>query len=137
MVAFETVSVPATPDGIRRAADAFEAFGASRHLTADVRWRFQVAIDEVLSNIVRHGYRGGAGEVELSFGLTAHTIDVAIADSSPPFDPLSFNPPPGGDLDHRPAGGRGIALVRSLMDDVRYERREERNHLLISVRVSQ
>jgi anti-sigma regulatory factor (Ser/Thr protein kinase) len=133
MVASETVSVPATLEGIRQAADAFAAFGASRALPSDLRWRFHVALDEVLSNNVGHG--GRTGEIHLSFAVSDGVVGVAIRDDAPCFNPLLVPPPAPPDLDHPSDGGRGLALVRALMDDVRYEWRESRNHLHLSRRL--
>jgi anti-sigma regulatory factor (Ser/Thr protein kinase) len=127
MTAYGSVSVPATPEGVRRAADAFESFGASQNVPAEIRWRFLVAIDEALSNIVRHGYKGARGEIALSFTLEGRTLKVAVSDSAPMFNPL-LAPPSSGVPPERRHGGVGIALVRALMDDVRYEWRDGRNH---------
>jgi serine/threonine-protein kinase RsbW len=136
MGASETVSVPATSEGVRRALDAFDAFGASRDLPPDSRWRFQVAIDELLSNIVRHGVNDRTGQIELTFSTTRTDLAVSITDGCAPFNPLSWPAPPrDADLDGQPADGRGIALVRALMDDVQYERRDAGNHVVISRRL--
>lgn len=134
MTAYETVSVPATPEGVRRAADAFEAFGAGQAVAPEVRWRFLVAIDEALSNIVRHGYRGERGLISLAFALDGEVLSVSVVDSAAMFNPLLAPPPP--DLGSTPRiGGVGIALVRALMDEVRYEWRDRQNHLTIARRI--
>lgn len=135
MTAYETVSVPATPDGVRRAADAFEAFGASQAVPPEVRWRFLVAVDEALSNIVRHGYRGERGLISLAFALDGDILSVSVVDSAPMFNPLLAPPSNLGDGSSPRTGGVGIALVRALMDEVRYEWRDRQNHLTIARRV--
>jgi sigma-B regulation protein RsbU (phosphoserine phosphatase) len=134
----EVLSIAGTEDGVRRAADALEAFGVGHGVAPDVRWRFLVALDEALSNIVRYGYRDRAGEIELTFSVAGESLTVALSDSAPMFNPLLASaaptaaaPPP----DSGYAGGAGIALALTLMDEVHYERREDRNHLLFRGRV--
>jgi serine/threonine-protein kinase RsbW len=55
---------------------------------------------------------------------------VVVADDGPEFDPLSAAEPDTTlGVEDRPIGGLGIALVRRLMDEVAYERRDGRNRL--------
>lgn len=132
MAAMESLSVPATSDGVRDAADAFEAFAASQGVAPAVRWRFLVALDEALSNIVRHGYGGAVGEMHLEFRLSERRLSVTVEDSAPMFNPLLVAPPV---LERSPdrgrPGGLGIALVRALMDEVSYRWRDQRNCLVM------
>ena len=56
--------------------------------------------------------------------------DVTIEDDARGFDPLAA-PPPNLDtaIEHRPVGGLGVHFVRTAMDRVAYERRDDRNIL--------
>jgi len=136
MAASETLSVPATSEGIRLAVDAFEAFAAGRGLPVAERWRFQVAIDELLSNIVRHGRHNRTGRVSLSFTLTETDLAVSISDSCDRFDPTSWPKAIShAELDRQALSGRGIALVRALMDDVHHEWQTAGNDVRISRRL--
>ncbi len=136
MRACETLSVPGTNDGVRRAVDAFDRFSRSQALPADARWRFLVALDEILSNILKHGSQGADAAIGLTFSLDHDIVSVAVVDGAAPFNPLLA---PAADttspLETRRAGGLGIALVDSLMDQVAYERRGDHNHLMLSWRL--
>ena len=59
--------------------------------------------------------------------------DVTIEDDVRGFDPLAV-PPPNLDaaIEHCPVGGLGVHFVRTVMDRVAYERRDDRNLLTIS-----
>src|SRR5918993_2588946 len=57
--AVATVSVPGTVPGIRQAMLAFEQFGRTHGLPAGAEWRVLLALDEILSNVVRYGDAGG------------------------------------------------------------------------------
>lgn len=58
-----------------------------------------------------------------------------MIDDAPPFDPQKTRTPDTtSPIEERTPGGLGIALIESLMHEVRYERRGERNHLTLSWR---
>jgi serine/threonine-protein kinase RsbW len=126
----ETVTVPATTAGIQTALDALDAFSHRVHAPDPVRRRMLTALDEVLSNVVRHGTVGPGSSIVVTATPGVGDVSVDVADASAPFDPLSLPPPDTtSTLEARRAGGLGIALVRALADQVRYERRDDRNHL--------
>src|SRR5262249_27668745 len=55
MHARRMVHIAGSRAGIRRANDLFGKFSAAHHLPAGAVWPFQIALDEMLSNIVDHG----------------------------------------------------------------------------------
>ena len=140
-----TLTVPSTLHGVRDAVDAADRWCTARDVPAPIRRRVLTALDEIVSNVVRHGPPsqgfGGTGSgpdaIAVAFGGDGTIVLVSVADSGPPFDPLSLPPPDtAAPLDARRAGGLGIALVRALADEVRYERRDGRNHLSMTWRIS-
>ncbi len=137
MEAARTLLVPASPGGLWRLAEDLDAFGAANHLSPEAIRPVQVAVDEMISNTLRHGY-GGCGEghlIEVRLRLDGGVLEVAIEDDAPPFDPLAaVLPDTAGDLASRPAGGLGIVLTRKLMDEVRYERKAGRNRVVLRKR---
>jgi anti-sigma regulatory factor (Ser/Thr protein kinase) len=95
----------------------------------------EVSLDEVLANVVRHGLagRGESAWVELELQLEPGDpprCEVRIEDDGPEFDPLRAAAPDTSlGVDEREVGGLGIELVKRLMDEVHYERRDGRNRL--------
>ena len=130
------MTLAAVPAGVRDALDEFGRFCESRGVPDPVRRRFMVALDEVLSNVVRHG-RPGDGVMLVGFDLAGETLTVTVEDSSQALNPLDG---PAADttstLEHRKAGGVGIAIVTGLLEDVRYERAGGRNRLILVDRLS-
>jgi serine/threonine-protein kinase RsbW len=125
------LSVPATPAGVREAILAFEHFGRSRRVSSGTGWRVQLALDEILSNIVRHGTPSSPA-IEMTFSFNAGTISVEIVDATGPFNPLRAPAPDTvSPLEAREPGGLGLSLVRRLMDETLYERRDDRNHFVM------
>ncbi len=128
----DTLLVPGSREGIRQAAERFDAFSVAHGLSKGEVWPFQVALDELLSNIVGHGMqgRGPGGEIEIELRLLGREIEMLIVDDAPPFNPLEAAPPDTKlSVEDRPVGGLGITLVRQLMEVVEYERHGDRNRL--------
>jgi anti-sigma regulatory factor (Ser/Thr protein kinase) len=132
---------------VGQVAGALDAFCAAERLPEDVAWRLRVALDEIVANIVAHGTveahspeaRPGAPPAEPALDVWFHRegplVEVTVADDGPAFDPLARPDPVVTEpLERRQPGGLGIALVKALMDEVRYER-TTRNVLTIRKRI--
>jgi serine/threonine-protein kinase RsbW len=75
------------------------------------------AVDELVCNIVEHGYAGRPGSIEIAFIATPGDIGFRIRDDAPPFDPTSVPEPPlDQPLGQRRLGGMGVHLARALTD---------------------
>lgn len=122
---------------VSQVAGALDAFCVAERLPDDVAWRLRVALDEIVANIVAHAHRGlEPFVIDVWFHRLDDTVEISIADDGPAFDPLARPLPDVSlPLEQRPVGGLGIALVRSLMDEVCYER-TTRNILTIRKRLT-
>lgn len=126
-----SMTVPASAPGVREAASELLAFAKSSGLPKEAIWQLEVALDEVLSNVVRHGSaKGRVGPIAVDLDIEGARIEVVVTDDAPAFNPLEVQAPDASvPLEDRPVGGLGIALVKALMDEVTYERRDGRNRL--------
>ena len=135
MRAVQTLTVSGTLSGARDAVDAFERFGLAHRVPPGARWRFLLALDEILSNIVRYGLRDRHADIHLTFASDGDAISIEIADGADPFNPLLAPAPDiASPLSERQPGGLGIALVRQLMTETHYEWRDDQNHFLMTWR---
>lgn len=128
--------IRATALAVKQVSEVLDGFCAAEQLPQDVAWRLRLALDEVVANIVSYATPAGSStEIDVLFRMDAGVVEVTVTDNGPPFDPLA-RPAPDvtAPLEVRQPGGLGIALVKSLMDDVRYTR-TSRNVLTIRKRV--
>jgi serine/threonine-protein kinase RsbW len=117
---------------------AFAAFAEAHALPVSVRRSLHVALDELLSNILAHGFAGrDGGEVTVEAVLRADRVSVTVTDDGGPFDPLAMAAPDTTlTPEARRLGGLGIHLVRQMMDEVSYHRRADRNVVVLAKRLT-
>jgi anti-sigma regulatory factor (Ser/Thr protein kinase) len=127
--------VPGT--AVSQVAGALDAFCAAEQLPDEVAWRLRVALDEIVANVVAYAQSGlEPFVIDVWFDRLADAVEISVADDGPAFDPLARPLPDVSlPLEQRQVGGLGIALVRSLMDNVRYQR-TTRNILTIRKRIA-
>lgn len=116
------------------AAQAFARNEAKRHRAADgILDRLALVCEELFTNVARHAYPNGTGDVELACqtgrdGAGNSYFCIHVRDWGPPFNPLLAPAPDlSADLDERPEGGLGVLLVKRMADDCRYTRRDGAN----------
>ena len=88
-----------------------------------------LALEEILSNVIRHGYEDEAvHEIAVSIREDDGIVELEIVDDGKEFDPRAA---PEVDvlapLADRPVGGLGIHLLKHMIGDIRYERSNGRN----------
>ena len=116
---------------VARVGDGVRALWAGLGLPEDLEMPVTLALEETLSNVIRHGCNPGQEyDIQVRFTADNRNVEVEVSDNARPFDPLSL-PPPDLDvpIEQRKAGGLGVFLVRQLVDEVAYEFRGGRNHL--------
>lgn len=107
---------------------------ARGRVPADAADDLKVALDEILSNVMAHGYADSAPhEILVTIALSDAQIVARVEDDGVAFDPLAAPAPDLlADAEQRPQGGLGIHLARGLMSDVQYQRIADRNVLRLA-----
>ncbi len=78
-----------------------------------------IAANEAVANIIRHGYRGSPGPIDVIVERQPDAIVVRLRDEAPTFDPTTVPAPDlTVPLEERRAGGLGVYLTRTCVDDV-------------------
>ena len=93
----------------------------------------QLAVCEAVENIIQHGYRSeGEGEILLTTEARPGLLTVEIVDRAAAFDPSSFPIAPAAIYADPPVGGRGLKMIRGVMDIIDYKRRGHQNVLRLT-----
>ena len=94
-------------------------------LDKKVAYRLRLAVDEIATNIVIHGYEesGLSGDVLVLSTITDNYLIITLEDTSRPFDPRSMGRPDHIDkpVHERPIGGLGVYLTIQNVDKFDYE----------------
>jgi serine/threonine-protein kinase RsbW len=123
---------------LARLAGETSRLGAAHHLKEEFIAHLNLVLEEVVSNIIRHGYRGREdGEVSLALGFAPEAITVTVEDQGTPFNPLGLpDPDLTVPLEEREVGGLGVYLVRKLTDELDYRSEGGKNILRMVIRIA-
>ena len=101
-------------------------------LSEDVASAVVLATHEAAHNIIRHAHGGDARtQLQIQCTLGPNRMEVRLLDEGEPFDLESV---PSLDPSELRVGGRGIFLMRSLMDEVSCQPRPGRGNSLCMVK---
>ena len=131
-------AIPNRRAEIPRVARVVDDLAAAQGLPGDVVADMQVALDEVLTNIISYGYADeGVHVIQVRVTADERSLTAEIEDDGRPFNPLDAPEPDlRGGVRDRAVGGLGIRFVRTLMDHVEYSRAADRNHLVLTRRTA-
>lgn len=126
------------PSEVARVADLLDRLGVEHQIAPDVLADLQVALDEVLTNIISYAYKDKAEhEIRIRFQVSDDMLEAVIEDDGVPFDPLTAPAPDlRAPLHERGVGGVGLHFIRNLMSEVTYDRVGERNRLVLRKRLT-
>lgn len=117
-----------TIDSVETARAALEQLFAAHALPAGAVHRLEVVLEELVSNVIRHGFTPGSNQsIHLRCSIMAGLVTFVLEDDGTPFDPLQApEPRPFDRIETAALGGLGLALVRKLAASFRYERADPR-----------
>jgi serine/threonine-protein kinase RsbW len=122
----EPLSVPGTLDSLGAIAEYVKAASAAAGLDKKAAYRLRLAVDEIATNVITHGYAeaGLEGMVDIRAEIDAETLIISIEDAGEAYDPLEREAPDDLKLplEQREIGGLGVYLVCQNVDEFFYER---------------
>ena len=77
-----------------------------------------LAVDEALTNIIRHAYQGKPGKMTVAVDISGEKIEFVLEDHGAKFDPTQV---PSPEFPRQKPGGLGVHFIRTIMDQVIYE----------------
>lgn len=114
-----------------------EAFAKERNLSLKDTLEIQLCLEEHFTNIITHGYTDAeTHRIDVTLAVEGENFIVRIEDDGVPFNP---NETPAPDLqcrlEDRKIGGLGVYLTRQYMDRVAYERRRDKNIVVMTKKI--
>jgi len=112
------------------------AFLEKRGVSGMPLFTAQLAIEEVVTNVVRHGVDADPSrEILVRVGTSNDEILLCVEDDGRPFDPSRDAPAPNtsAPLEERRPGGLGVHLIKNLVGRLDYEREGARNRLELGI----
>ncbi len=118
-----------------QAAIQAHQFFTTQGLASKAIFRADLVFEEVITNIIRYGHDdGGTHTIKVAMAVEAEKATLIFEDNGREFDPLAIGEPESsGQVDDIPIGGRGLGLVRMMIQSGDYQRREGRNRLVLVI----
>ena len=110
------LTIPAKPEYITLSRLALSGLSRVRPLAEETLADLKLALTEACSNSVRHAYDETGGHVSISFELRDDRLVVEVVDDGTGFEPDGAGK--HGDDVELSEGGLGIAIIRSIADEV-------------------
>ncbi|MGH7930038.1 MAG: SpoIIE family protein phosphatase, partial [Candidatus Binatia bacterium] len=118
---------------LERFNQSLTEFGRRHGLAAKVVHDLNLALEEILTNVISYGYTDNRQhEIRVRLSVQPGEVKAEVEDEGQAFDPLEApEPDTAQSLEEREIGGLGIHLVRKLTDSLEYKRQGDRNLLTI------
>ncbi len=121
---------PQLETSLPRVTAFIERFVESEGFEPAEVFRINLALDELLTNTVEHGFEGRVAAADISVAIRSEgdTVVVRYEDNGIEFNPLqAIEQDTELELEERPIGGLGLQLIAATFDAVSYERVNGRN----------
>jgi anti-sigma regulatory factor (Ser/Thr protein kinase) len=141
-MALDPLAVPVTLDSLTRVREYVEEAAVEAGLDEERAYRLTLAVDEVITNTITHGYPAQApadseAVIIVSAATTPRELVITVDDEAPPFDPHTVPDPSQEELqsapEERKVGGLGLYLARTNVDRFDYEWKEGHNRTILTV----
>ena len=118
---------------VRSLSRMVEEFGDANRLPHPKIYMINLALDELITNSVTHGFDGiDDPRIEVTVRLAGDALVLKTVDNGHRFDPTAVEPPDvEAPMERRPIGGLGLHIIRTFADRVTYEYAGGRNRLTL------
>lgn len=115
-------------------AEFVEAIAEELELDMEISISLNLALEEAVVNVMNYAYpKDTKGDILIDARTDDDRLKFVITDQGVAFDPTAKDEVDTSlSAEERPIGGLGIHLVRQLMDNIEYERKDGSNILTLS-----
>ena len=125
------LTIPAEISAILPLRKLIEKIGFRYHFASKIIYSTKLAVEEAVTNIIRHGYINTPdGKITVKILARSNSLYIILIDHGPSFDPLQVNNPDINKyVDTGKKGGLGIFMIRKLMDEFHYSVTDRGNEI--------
>ena len=108
-------AMPSRLDAVADGLEFVRTCAAQHRASEHCIYNAELVFEEMFTNIVRHGHRGGEGEIVVRVSSDGNDLLLEFEDDGPEFDPTgAVAPLAPKSIEEAQVGGLGIALVRKV-----------------------
>lgn len=113
--------------------ERFHEFATRSGISETDRQTMSMVMDDLLNNVISYAYpKGGDHVIVVDMTLKGSRLVLMIEDDGIPFNPFNVEEPDVGlSVEERGIGGLGVHLVRETMDEYYYQRRANKNIVIL------
>ena len=104
----------------------------------DIQMNLNLAIEELLVNTITYGFTDNeTHDIFMRFYIKDHVLIAEMEDDGIAFNPLQEAPEPdfNAPVEEKQIGGLGIHFVKTLIDEIEYQRKDNKNFLRLKKRL--
>lgn len=123
-------------DNLHHVLEFLESELENHECSMKISTALAIAIEELFVNVASYSYPDGEGDCTLKIDFDGDDCIMTLIDKGIPFDPVAKTDPDISlSAEERDIGGLGILMVKKTMDDMRYERKDDQNILVMRKRI--
>lgn len=127
--------IPAIMDNLNDMLDFILEVLEDTSVTSKYKNQIRLACEEALVNVIKYAYPDGDGDVEIERKIRKKENDlwIQILNKGVPYNPLLLEDPDINlAMEDRTIGGLGVYMYKSIMDEVDYVHKGNKNILTFS-----
>jgi len=107
-------------------------------IPAAMGFTLDLVLEEAFTNVVKYAFGDDqAHEILLEFEKTDQLLEIRLIDDGLSYDPTQkADPDIEAPVEDRQVGGLGIFLIKQFMDSVDYQRKDNKNYLILTKQIS-
>ena len=124
------IELDATDENLKKVYEFIEKSISGINYSKKSFNQLKIAVEEVYTNIAHYAYLPNVGKVKVGVGVVDNIVKLSFEDEGKSYDPLRREDPDLSlDADDRQVGGLGVYMTKKLMDNISYERKDNKNIL--------
>ena len=128
----EKITLAATIDNLQQVIDFVAEKLEAHDCPLKASMQLELVIEEIFVNIASYAYEPSTGDATfcVDFEENPTAVLLTFIDGGKPYNPLEkADPDTSLDAEEREIGGLGIFLVKNNVDEISYERTDDKNIL--------